>query len=352
MGNSKPQTKIVFLYTEIAGYFLACAERLSEYAEVLIVRWPINKEAPFQFDIPSRIKVLDKSTLSESELRDQVKSFNPDLVVCSGWIDKTYVNIARSFRKKIPVVISLDNHWKGTLKQRLAAWVSPIYLKRIFTHAWVPGKPQAEFARKLGFGDHILTDFYCADIGLFQPVFERTFPAKREKFPRRFLYVARYVEHKGIFELWEAFRQLREETNTDWELWCIGTGDRWEERVEVEGIKHFGFVQPADLEPFIGETGVYILPSKFEPWGVTVQEFAACGFPMLLSNEVGASSRFLSDNGYGFKAGSVNDLKEKMKLIIGKPESELIQMGLKSNELGTSLNPEIWAKNILQLVKK
>ena len=41
--------KFVFLYTEIAEYFLACCKELSKHGQIHIIRWPINKEAPFQF---------------------------------------------------------------------------------------------------------------------------------------------------------------------------------------------------------------------------------------------------------------------------------------------------------------
>ena len=44
--------RIVFLYSELARYFLACAEALGQHprvASVDIVHWPIHPEAPFQF---------------------------------------------------------------------------------------------------------------------------------------------------------------------------------------------------------------------------------------------------------------------------------------------------------------
>ncbi|MBI3134953.1 MAG: glycosyltransferase family 4 protein [Bacteroidetes bacterium] len=343
--------KIVFLYTELAGYFLACVEELSKSAQVLIVRWPVNKEAPFDFSAGNAVTIHDRNQLSDEELLKLVHGFKPDIVVCSGWIDKGYLKVARSFKRNIPVIVSLDNHWTGSWKQQLAALSAPYYLRRIFTHAWVPGKPQQLFAQKLGFGENILLNFYCADVPLFDGVYERTMPAKKATFPHRFLYVARYVEHKGIFELWNAFVQLQKETASDWELWCIGTGDQWNNRLEHEKIRHIGFVQPRDLENYIAETGVYILPSKFEPWGVTVQEFAVCGFPLLVSDCVGSGTRFLADNGMQFKAGSVEELKIAMKKVMDLPDTELIRMAEKSHQLGVSLTPAKWAENLLSVLK-
>lgn len=40
------------------------------------------------------------------------------------------------------------------------------------------------------------------------------------------------------------------------------------------------------------QCGVFILPSRIEPWGVVVHEFSAAGFPLLLSDQVGSAESF------------------------------------------------------------
>lgn len=344
------KAKVVFLYTEIAGYFLACVEELSKSADVLIVRWPVNKEAPFKFPADSTVKIIDRNEHSEDALTKLIHEFKPNILICSGWLDKGYLKIAKSFKKKIPVVVSLDNHWTGSIKQRVASFLSPFYLKNRFTHAWVPGKPQEVYAKKLGFGSNILLNFYCADTPLFNQIFEQTFFQKKEKFPHRFLYVARYVEHKGIFELWKAFSEFSAETNSDWELWCLGTGDQWENRMIHPKIMHIGFVQPNEMQKYIQQTGVYILPSKFEPWGVSLQEFSISGFPILVSDRVGSATKFLVDNGIQFKSGNVAEIKNAMKLMVAKSDEELHEIGKKSHTLGMTLTPADWTKNLLSLL--
>ncbi|NOQ70733.1 MAG: glycosyltransferase [Crocinitomix sp.] len=345
-------TKIAFLYSEVAGYFMACVQSLSQEAEVLVVRWPTNAEAPFEFEKSDQLNVVTKSDYTVPQLNELLAEFNPDIVVCSGWMDKDYLKLVKGLDKNVKRVLSLDNHWNGTLKQKVASFISPFYLKKIFTHAWVPGSPQAEYAKKLGFESQIIRGFYCADNALFNQKFEETFAEKEKNFPKRFLYVGRYVEHKGIFELWEAFAQLQKENPNEWELWCLGTGDQWENRLEHEKIKHFGFVQPADLNQYISETGVYILPSKFEPWGVSVQEFAIAGFPLLLSDEIGAKEQFLKENGSSFKAGSVDAIKRAMEQIIVMNDTELIEKGKASHEIGMSYTTDQWAKRILEINRK
>jgi glycosyltransferase involved in cell wall biosynthesis len=328
---------------------MACVHSLSQQAEVLVVRWPTNAEAPFEFEKSDQLNVVTKSDYTVLELKDLLTDFKPDIVVCSGWMDKDYLKLVKGLDKGVKRVLSLDNHWNGTLKQKIAAFISPFYLKKIFTHAWVPGAPQAEYAKKLGFDSQIIRGFYCANTTLFQQKYDVTFVEKKKTFPRRFLYVGRYVEHKGIFELWEAFTQLQKDSPSDWELWCLGTGDQWENRVMHDKIKHFGFVQPDEMNQYISETGVYILPSKFEPWGVSVQEFAIAGFPLLLSSEIGAKEQFLKTNGFSFEAGSVDAITEAMQQIIAMDDKQLIEKGEMSHEIGMSYTTEQWAERILEI---
>jgi len=341
--------KIVFLYSEIAGYFLACVAALSKHADVLVVRWEINKEAPFQFTIPNGVEVVVKSDFSFEELTQKVHNFKPNTVVCSGWMDKDYLKIVKSFKKRVPTVLTLDNHWTGDIKQKIASALSPFLFKNKFTHAWVPGNPQKLFAQKLGFKNNVLTGFYCADTNLYDSFYQQ----QNNAFKKQFLYVGRYVKHKGIFEMWQAFIELQNESPNDWEMLCIGTGDEWDNRLKHDKIKHIGFVQPADMKPYLTEKSVYILPSKFEPWGVTVQEFAVTSCPLILSQKVGAHEQFLKNkqNGFLLNEVTVDTLKNAMKQIMNQSNVELMKMSNLSHELGMAYQPKMWANTILSLVK-
>lgn len=342
--------RFLFLYTEIAEYFLACCKELSKYGEVHVIRWPVNKEAPFQFQFDEKLKIYSKSDYSFDELKDLASQINPDVIICSGWIDKDYLKLTKLYFKRIPTVMSCDTHWTGSLKQRLATVISRFTLMRIFSHAWVPGQIQKKYVLNLGFNEqNIQTGFYSCDYNHFAKIYHSQKEQKEKEFPKRFLYVGRYYEFKGIKELWQAFIELQNEEPNNWELWCLGVGDI--EPVTHPNIKHFGFVQPKNLETYTSQTGVFILPSRFEPWGVVVHEFAASGFPLLLSSAVGAKEQFLKENknGFSFIPNNVASIKMAMKTIIAKSNSELIEMGKYSHLQAQSITPEKWAQNLLKL---
>ena len=343
--------KFLFLYSEISEYFLACCNELAQYGEVHIVRWPVNKEAPFHFKDSSHIKLYSKNDYNLNELKTLIASIQPSIIVCSGWIDKEYLKITRHYYGVIPTIMTCDTHWRGNFKQHIATIISRFTLLKIFSHAWIPGKIQEKYVSKLGFkNSQIKEGFYSCDINHFESIYQLQKEQKQSHFPKRFLYVGRYYEFKGIKELWNAFIELQNEEPNEWELWCLGTGDI--EPINHPKIKHFGFVQPKDLANYTSQTGVFILPSRFEPWGVVVHEFATCGFPLLLSNEVGSSEMFLEDgkNGYSFKANDIYSLKEAMKKIIRKAPNELIEMGKISNQLAHQISPKTWAKTILDII--
>ena len=191
----------------------------------------------------------------------------------------------------------------------------PFYLRKRFSNIWVPGNSQKKYALKLGFKEkQISIGFYSADTNYFSSLYDLVHSEKKKSFPKRFIYVGRYYEFKGITNLWNAFIELQNENPNDWELWCLGHGNI--APVKHPKIKHFGFVQPKDFPEYVKNTGVFVMPSLFEPWGVVLHEFAVMGFPIIASNKVGAAEVFVKDtmNGFLFEAENVNSLKEKLKI--------------------------------------
>lgn len=347
--------KIVFLYSELAAYFLACVEELLKQPgiEVHIVRWPVNREAPFHFSLPGNINIYNRNEFTgDAELAQLMNKINPSVIYCSGWMDKGYMKICKAWKEKIPVIAGFDNQWKGTLKQRIATLISPFKILNHYNHCWVPGKLQEEYALRLGFKkDRILSGFYSCDFNFFHDQYLANREAKQHKFPKRFIYVGRYSDLKGINDLWKAFIELQNEQPNDWELWCLGTGDI--PPVEHPQIMHFGFVQPAAMAGFIKETGVFVLPSHFEPWGVVVHEFAAAGFPLVCSDEVGARTAFVENNfnGYLYPSGNVDALKKILSDMVHLKQQDLAEMGAHSVEKAQSITPATWTKQLISLLK-
>ena len=339
---------LLFLYTELASYFLAGVQELFKNGhQVHIVRWPVNREAPFQFEFPEGLWIYERNEYNNQQLVALSKRIKPDLIIGSGWVDKGYLKVCSAFKGKVPTVMSMDNQWHGQPKQHLMRLLAPFYLHRSYSHAWVPGEPQKQYALRLGFKDgNIQTGFYSADVGLFSS--EAEVRIKAEAYPHRMIYVGRYIQAKGLDLLFKAWTELCEELSHDWELHCVGAGELFDQRTLHPKIKHLGFLQPAELKANLRHAGVFVLPSRFEPWGVVVHEMAAAGFPMILSDAIGGASQFLipGTNGYTFKNEAVLELKSALRRMITLPDEELKKMAAASHQLGVSYTPEMWAKKV------
>jgi glycosyltransferase involved in cell wall biosynthesis len=350
--NTEIKINYLFFYTELAQYFLSCVEKLAESnCEIYIYHWPINKEAPFQFNqLPQNVHLIDREKLDIDFIKNEI---SPNVVFVGGWADKGYLSCIKKLHHQIPSVLLMDNQWKFSVKKILAVIFGRFFLNQLFSNIWVPGKVQYEYAKKLGFKEaQIKTGFYSADVSYFNAIYEENRQLKEKQFPKVFLYVGRYVKHKAIFEMWRAFIQFQEESPNDWELWCIGTGEEFDNKIVHPKIKHIGFVQPNQLGEYIKNAGVYILPSHFEPWGVALHEFATAGMPLLCSHHVGAASQFLIDNKNGclFDSTKVEDIKQSFIKISSKNSKELNDMGVVSNQLAQLITPERWAETAKSFV--
>ncbi len=343
--------KILVLYEELALYLINGFNVVADKSncEILIISKKINSVAPFKFEnVHKNITIKEREVFTQEQLISLAKDFKPDFVFIGGWIHKPYLKIVKTLQVK--TVIAFDNQWKGTLRQIFGCLYFKLTLKKYISNAFVAGQKQFDFAKHLGFPDSNITKgLYCCDFSLFSS-YARLKTEKESNIPKRFLYVGRYASEKGIEDLWKAFIQMQTENPSEWELWCLGKGNI--DPFVHPKIKHFGFLQPYEMANIIKDTGVFVLPSSFEPWGVVVHEYAAAGFPILCSNEVGAIDSFLveNSNGFTFEAGNITQLKQKLNKFTLMPNADLVVMSQKSFGLASKLTPEIWADKLMSII--
>ncbi|MBS3915742.1 MAG: glycosyltransferase family 4 protein [Bacteroidetes bacterium] len=347
--------RAVFLYTELADYTMACFRKhlqLHPEDEIHVIHYPVNSEAPFQFETTENLFLYTREGMEIEDLWDIYSNTSPEVIFCSGWNDAFYNKFVKAVCKTVPVYLCFDNIFRYTPKQIGGLLIARWMFRGVYAGVWVPGSRQREFAKLLGFKEsRIFTGFYSTDTGKFGEMYQHAKAAKLEQFPKRFLCVARYVPQKGLEYLWEAFAELCAEQNTEWELWCAGTGENFEHRLIHNKIIHLGFVQPKDFDKLINQTGVFVLPSMFEPWGVVVNEFAAAGFPLVLSRKVGSSAEFLveGENGYLFSPGNKKQIKSGLRKMMNASKEECLAMGEASRKIADKYNAVSWSATLTKL---
>jgi glycosyltransferase involved in cell wall biosynthesis len=355
--NSKSRKKALFLYNRLAGYFLECVKQLTQSypVDVYIIKLPVNQVAPFEFEDIPHVTLYNRNELTYAQLMRLCNEINPDFIFCNGWTDKAYLAVCQKFKGQVATVLTLDNPWLGTFKQHIGTLLAKLIFPFLFTDVWVPGPPHVIYARKLGFkNNQIYTGKYSANFQWFNQQYKNNYVAKHKQFPKRIIYVGRYTTLKGVEEMWQAFIKLQQMHPNPWELWCFGKGAHEAIFPDHPKIKNFGFVQPDNLDTFIAQTGVFILPSKIEHWGVVVHEFAAAGYPIITSNRTNASSVFLKEglNGFTFESANTASLYEVLLKIITLPDETLLAMGDASVELAKKITPLTWSDSIWRWIKK
>lgn len=339
---------VTILWTHWSGYMDACVRALVEKFDcnVRIVYYQRDAEAPF--DESAFFQYACSTHPWDGKSGDPLNDvFLPTdiLLVCS-WHIERYRELAKKWRGRSTRVLCMDNQWRFTAKQVLGCLTAPLYIQPIYDKAFVPGARQARFARRLGFKSSDIVEGHCScDFDLFEAVHRarsKTLPAKT------FLFVGRLVPEKGVDVLIEAWKEYIKGEQTPWRLDVVGTGPMTEALRDVPRCYRIGFVQPHELPDSFRTAGVFVLPSRFEPWGLVLHEAAAAGLPIICSSECGASDEFVktSENGFLVKAGSVAELQAAFRKMAALTDLERQSMGERSFELAGGRTPLTWAKSV------
>jgi glycosyltransferase involved in cell wall biosynthesis len=340
--------RVACLLAELSSYLLACCRELVERdgAELLLVHLPVNVDAPFTLDLSWITTRRDRSTLSNEELASFVAEFHADVLFVAGWSDGGYRKIAKLSKKAgTPVVVGFDTHWKGTIRQRAASLLSPLWLRDIADVLWVTGERQAQLANRLGYsGSRCWTGVYCCDWKIFSE------PADHST-PHSCLYEGRYVEEKGVRDLLAAYSLYRTRSRDPWPLYCAGTGQLRDLVTNSAGVTDLGFIQPSQLPLTIRKyAGALLLPSRFEPWGVVLQEAGACRRPVICSDACGAAPHLAHHlfNALRFAPADSQELATCMTEFADLSDQRRAEMGQSGFQLASQFTPERWARTLVE----
>ncbi len=147
----------------------------------------------------------------------------------------------------------------------------------------------------------------------------------------RILFIGRLMREKGLLELIEAAKRIRQTYPfVTFEI----LGDFEEdyrsiiEETSREGTIHYsGYAE--DIHPFLTNAHAILLPSWHEGMANVLLEGAATGRPVLASNIAGCRETFDEGiSGFGFKPRDVDDLCRTLERFIQTPHSERAAMGI------------------------
>ncbi len=147
-----------------------------------------------------------------------------------------------------------------------------------------------------------------------------------------FLYVGRIMQGKGIEELFEAARRIKQEFPKTTFSFVGFYEDEYEERMNTlckEGIVTYHGEQ-MDVHPFMTQCNALILPSHMGHEGMAnvLLEAAATGRPVLASRIPGCVETFEeNETGLGFTPQDADDLYRAIRAFIELPREKKSAMG-------------------------
>ncbi|RTY86016.1 glycosyltransferase family 4 protein [Flavobacterium sp. RSP15] len=347
--------KILYLYSELMGYQIhVFNEYVENYnADVHVIHWDHKKLTPYVPPVIKGVSYYNRSETDYKAILELCNKIHPDIIYISGWMDKDYLKVTMQMKLKgIPIVVGFDDIWYGTLRQKAAVLIFPILYKKYFSHAWVAGPYQFEYAKRLGFkNSKIIFDLLSANTQSFDASCNTESDKGKRKY---FLYVGRLSEAKNIDKLVEGFKIYKEVHKGNWGLVCVGNGNLKSTIDSCTDIKYISFSTESELKELARSAGAFVLASKHEPWGLVVHEFASMGLPLLVSDKVGSKPIFFVNgfNGFGFSCKYSEDIALKMKAMSDLTEEELAVMGLNSRLLANRINVKTSAANFISILRK
>ena len=272
----------------------------------------------------------------------------PDVVVVSGW--STFAAqgaIAWCRLRDVPYVLVVESHdegprpgWRRTVKNTVVPPVvanasGVLVTGTLARNSMVARGAPAERVRV--FANTVDVDEFAADalrLAPSRPDLRATLGAGVDDVV--VVSVARLAPEKGLDDLVRAVAQAR-----DARLLLVVAGDG-AERARLEALALglgvrlalMGDVEWERIVELYVAADVFALLSQREPWAVVVNEAAACGLPLVLSDRVGAAHDLLEDgeNGFLVPSGDVAAAAGALRTLAADEELRHTQ-GARSRDL-------------------
>ncbi|NWA04469.1 glycosyltransferase family 4 protein [Pseudomonas gingeri] len=187
--------------------------------------------------------------------------------------------------------------------------------------------------------------------GYFVPIIENRFLAPQEK-PEssdclRVIFVGALIARKGVDLLIEAIANSGASVVLD----VYGPGDPSSFAFDGEKIRYCGIIPFGSTQAIVSSYDLLVLPSRYDGWGVVVNEALCAGVPVLCSDQVGA--RVLVEK---FGAGAVFDsndhgaLERMIGMLCSEPE-HLVAMRAATHHAAAAIQPVVAADYMLAVLR-
>lgn len=154
------------------------------------------------------------------------------------------------------------------------------------------------------------------------------------------LFLGQVIERKGVDILLDAVARL--DDDIDYRVLIGGTGteayrDRLDEQIQRAGLENVSFLGWVPEEAMFAQykaADVYVLPSRADPWPLSVVEAMKAGTPVVVSDAVGTGWDLVDgqETGYVFPTEDAGELAARLDRLLRDPDRRAA-MGDRAAEL-------------------
>ncbi len=280
------------------------------------INWSFPDLSPFDFVILSSFTSLTGQWLMRSRLRGQRWLF---------WGER---------------LRSQSSAWKRFAQDKLTA-----PLAEASGIVGVGHVAEKDYRRRFPGTSHFCIPYYCDLSGFLA---QQRHPALASEM--NFLFCGQMNCRKGVDLLLTAFDQLVIK-GLNAQLLLVGREAEVPQFLRVISpaararINYAGFQPPERLPEYFSRADVFILPSRYDGWGVVVNQALGAGLPIICSDSVGAGLDLVEEgiNGLRFAAGNAGELERCMEEVISDPDATWA-WGEISRQKAQTLTPEVGAE--------
>lgn len=172
-----------------------------------------------------------------------------------------------------------------------------------------------------------------------------------------FLYVGRVIPLKGVDNLIHAFNAAILK-NPSIQLTIIGNSpdENYLNQLKnyaLSQVQFLPFMETSELRKYYLESDVFVFPTRYDPWGLVINEAISLGLPVISSNKSISASELIQNgvNGFLYDSENVADL-EKHMLLLAADEKLRKKMSKFNIELAKSHTIESMVKVHLNAFKR
>jgi len=332
----------------------ACWKKLADFndVELLLIVGEVGSfdaNHPFDLTVLSGLncKIIKKNDLLYNKkcIARLVSDFDPDVISVSGWFSPAFSSLLSNAEfKRCRFMLNFDLPRVEGFRQYLAR----LKVGRLLAKAdliIVPGERAWQVATRLlkipeG---KVRRGLYGIDFETFRGANEMRMGGGR-RWPKKFLFIGRYVPIKGIDFLLRAYEEYRECVSQPWPLVCCGCGPLKKDLVRVPGIEDRGFLQADGLMKVFAETSMLVVPSVFEAWGAVIAEAMAAGMPVACTSTCGALPELVIPY-YSGLIVPTEDARALCRAMLWAHHhwEQLPQMGMRAQRIAEAFSAELWA---------